>query len=102
MLMMGMFHMLMMFKHTLSKRFSAAALRDLVIQSGIIAEGSVDKALSGKMYTRGVWLYKLAYEAITRKLLDGIVITGSKQTSKNSILMHSGKTKFLKRCTTTS
>ena len=29
-------------------------------------------------------------------------MTGSKQTSKNSILMHSGKTKFLKRCTMTS
>jgi hypothetical protein len=47
----------------------------VLIQSGVIAEGSVDKALSGKMYNRGVRLYKLAYEAITRKVLDGIVST---------------------------
>ena len=47
--MMGMFHMLMMFMHILSKRFSAAGLRYVLIQSGVVAEGSVDKALSGKM-----------------------------------------------------
>ena len=73
-LMMGMFNM-MMYMHILSKRFSAAGLRDVLIRSGAIAEGSVDKALSGKMYSRGVQLYKLTYEAITRKLFDGIVLT---------------------------
>ena len=62
--MMGMIHVLMMFMHILSKRFSAAGLRDVLIQSGVIAEGSVDEALSGKMDNRGVRLYKLAYEAI--------------------------------------
>ena len=72
--MMGMFHMLMMFIHILSKRFLAAALCNVLIQSSVIAEGSVDKALSGKMYNRRVRLYKLAYEAITRKLFDGIVL----------------------------
>ena len=41
--------MLMMFMHILSKWFSAAGLRDVLIQSGVVAEGSVDKALSGKM-----------------------------------------------------
>ena len=74
-LMMGMFHMLMMFIDILSKRFSVAGLRDVLIQSGVVAEGSVDKALSGKMYNRGIWLYKLAYEAITRKVFDVIVST---------------------------
>ena len=72
---MGMFRMLMIFMHILSKRFSTAGLRDVLIQSGVIAKGSVDKALSGKMYNRAVRLYKLAYEAITRKLFDGIVLT---------------------------
>ena len=74
-LMMGMFHMLMMFMHIISKRFSAAGLPDVQIQGGVIAEGSVHKALSGKMYNRGVRLYKLAYEAATRKLFDSIVLT---------------------------
>ena len=69
-LMMGMFHTLMMFMHILSKRFSSAGLRDVLIQSGIIAEGSVDKALSRKMYNRGVRLYKLTYKAITRMIFE--------------------------------
>ena len=43
-LMMEMFHILMMFMHILSKRFSAVGLRDVLIQSGVIPEGSVDKA----------------------------------------------------------
>ena len=59
-LMMGMFHMLMMFMHIFSKRLSAAGLRNVLIQSGAVAEDSVDKALLGKMYNRGIRLYKLA------------------------------------------
>ena len=38
--MMGVFHMLIMCMHILSKRF--AGVRDVLIQSGVIAEGSVD------------------------------------------------------------
>ena len=69
---MGMFHMLMMYMHILSKRFSDAGVRDVLIQSSVIAEGSVDKPLCGKMYNRGVRMYKLMYEAITRKLFDSV------------------------------
>ena len=66
-LMMGMFHMLMMYMHILSKRFSDTGVCDVLIQSsGVIAEGSVDKALCGKMYNRGVKMYKLMCEAIMR------------------------------------
>ena len=45
---------LMMYMHILSKTFSDAGIRDILIQSGTIAEGSVGKALFGKMYNRGV------------------------------------------------
>ena len=69
-LMMGMFHMLMMYMYILSKRFSDAGIRDILIQSGKIAEGSVDKALCGKMYNRGVRAYKMGYEAIVRKIFE--------------------------------
>ena len=51
-LMIGMFHMLMMYMHILSKRFSDAGIRDILIQNGTIAEGSVDKAMCAKMYIR--------------------------------------------------
>ena len=57
--MMGMFHTIMMYIHILSKRFSDASLRDVLIQNGTIAEESIDKALSGKMYNRGIRVYKL-------------------------------------------
>ena len=71
-LMMGMFHMLIMYMHILSKRFSDAGVRDVLIQSSVIAEGSVDKALCGKINNKGVRMYKLMYEAITRKLFDSV------------------------------
>ena len=58
--MMGMFQMLMMLMHVLSKRFCEARFCNVLIQSSVIAEGSGNKALSGKMYNTGVWLYKLA------------------------------------------
>ena len=52
--MMGIFHMIMTFMHILSKRFSGAGLKDALIQSGVVAEGSVVSALKGKSYNRGV------------------------------------------------
>jgi hypothetical protein len=70
--MMGLFHMLMMYMHILRKRFADAGLRDVLIQSNVVAEGSVDKALVGKMYNRGVRMYKLMYEVIIRKLCEYI------------------------------
>ena len=63
---------LMMYMHILSKTFSDAGIHDILIQSGTIAEGSVDKALCGKMYNRGVRAYKMVYEAIVRKVFKEI------------------------------
>lgn len=73
-IMMGLFHMLMMYMHILSKRFSDAGLRDVLIQSNVIVEGSVDKALVGKMYNRGVRMYKLMYEAVMMRVLEHLGI----------------------------
>ena len=44
--MMGIFHIIMMYIHILSARFSDAGLRDVLIRSGATAEGYIDKALS--------------------------------------------------------
>ena len=72
---MGMFHTIMMHIHILSKSFSDAALRDALIQSGTIAEWSIDKAFSGKMYNRGIRLPKLMYQGIMHKaILDHVEI----------------------------
>ena len=53
-LMLGTFHMVMMYLGIIGKRFKDAGLRDILIQSQVLAEGSVDKALPGKMYNRSV------------------------------------------------
>ena len=69
MLMMGIFHLHMVFMSILNKRFGNAGLRDALVQSSIVAEGSVDSALHGKSYNRGIRLYKIYYEALNRLLL---------------------------------
>ena len=55
-LMLGIFHLLMMYMGILNKRFSDAGLKDALIQSSIIAAGSIDSALCGKCHSRAVRL----------------------------------------------
>ena len=46
------------------KHFQVAGLRDLCIESGVIAEGSIAGVLDGQKYNRAVRLYNLMYEAL--------------------------------------
>ena len=68
-LLLGTFHTIMMYMNVICKRFKDAGLRDVLIQSGAIAEGSKD-AITGKMYNRGVRCYKLMYEALYHLLIQ--------------------------------
>ena len=68
--MLGIFHMIMMYLGIIGKTFSGAGLKELVVQSYVVATGSADKALSGKMYNRSVRAHKLVYEALYRCLLN--------------------------------
>ena len=68
-IMMGGFHLLLMLLGVIGSRFGDAGLRELVVQSDVVAEGSVDKALNGKQYNRAVRLHKCVYEALMRLLL---------------------------------
>ena len=70
--MMGIFHLHMVFVSKLNKRFGDAGLRDALVQSSIVAEGSVDSALYGKSYNRGIPLYKSYYEALNNLLLKQV------------------------------
>lgn len=65
-LMMGNFHIICNLLSIIGKMFGYAGLRDLAVESGVIAEGSIDKVLEGKQYNRGVRLHKLTYEALMR------------------------------------
>ena len=68
--MLGIFHMLMMYLGIIGKRFKDAGLRDVLVQSEIVAEGSIERTLTGKMYNRVVRCYKLMYEALMRLPID--------------------------------
>ena len=65
-LMLWIFHLLMMYMEISNKRFSDAEQKDTLIQSSIIAEGSIDSAFCGKCYNRGVRLCKTTYESLLR------------------------------------
>ena len=54
----------------IGNKFSDAGLKILIIQSELVATGSVDKALSGKMYNTSVRAHKIIYEALYRCLLN--------------------------------
>ena len=68
-IMMGGFHLLLMLLGVIGDRFGDAGLRELAVQSDVVAEGSVDKAMKGKQYNRAVRLHKCVYEALMRLLL---------------------------------
>ena len=65
--MMGMSHMLMVFMRILSKMtcWCWSTRVRVLIESGVITEGPVDRALCGKMYNRGVRMY----EVIAKKVI---------------------------------
>lgn len=65
-LMMGNFHTICNLLSIIGKMFGDAGLRDLAVESGVIAEGSIGKVLEGKQYNRGVRLNKFMYEAFMR------------------------------------
>lgn len=61
-IMMRGFHLFLMLLGVIGSRFGDAGLRELAVQSDVVAEGSVDKALNGKQYNRAVRLHKCGYE----------------------------------------
>lgn len=50
----------------LGKRFADAGLRDLLVEAGVVAQGSVSSVLEGRHYNRGVRAHKIVYEALMR------------------------------------
>ena len=68
---MGAFHTVCNLLGIIGQRFEDAGLRDLAVESGIVAEGSITSVLSGKQYNRGVRLHKLLYEALLRLAWKG-------------------------------
>ena len=59
---MGEFHTLMMFLGVIGTRFKDSGLRDILLQSGVLADGSAEQAMTGSMYKRSIRMYKLMYK----------------------------------------
>lgn len=70
---MGEFHGCMCFLGVIGKRFQDGRLRDVLIESNTVAEGSVNGVLSGKHYNRSLRAMKIVYEAIFRLTLAAFV-----------------------------
>ena len=63
---MGTFHTICNALSILGKRFWDAGLKDICIEAGIVAEGSINGVLDGKHYDRAVRVHKYIYEALMR------------------------------------
>ncbi len=57
----------------MGKRFQDAGFRDILIETDLIAEGSVSSVLEGKMYNHGIRAHKLIYDALLRLVFDGFL-----------------------------
>ncbi|GBM17909.1 hypothetical protein AVEN_108996-1 [Araneus ventricosus] len=64
----GEFHVSMSFLAVIGKRFKDAGLYNILVESGIVAEGSINGVLSGKCYNRSIRCHKIMFEAISRLL----------------------------------
>ena len=67
----GVFHTICKLLYTIGKRFQDAGLRDLCIESGVVAEDSIAGVMGGRRYNRAVLLHTLVYEAFTRLAWKG-------------------------------
>ena len=62
----GAFHICNTFLAVLGKRFGEAGLQDLLVESGVVAAGSVQAVLDGRHYNHGMCAHKLVWEALSR------------------------------------
>ena len=58
----GAFHTICNALGIIGKRFQDAGLKDLCIESGILAEGSINGVMEGKMYNCAICVHKCIYE----------------------------------------
>ena len=65
----GSFHLEMALMNTIYKRFNGCGLSDLVVAAGLIEQGSVERAVSGKHYKRCMRIHKLVYECLARRMI---------------------------------
>ena len=65
----GPFHAHISFISAINKRFHGSGLSEIVVAADIISDGSVDQALRGKHYNRGIRCLSLMYEVLIRRII---------------------------------
>ena len=81
-LMMRTFHTILNFLAVISSRFKDAGLRDILIQSSNVTEGSLDTMFTGsRAYKRAIRIYKILYEAFSWTLLDDFELVHTTECS---------------------
>ena len=64
----GRFHTPCMLLGVIGKRFADAGLRDLMVEAGIVSNGSVASVIEGKKYNQGKRAHKVVAEAMSQLL----------------------------------
>ena len=54
--------------------FWDAGLKDICIEAGIVAEGSINGVLDGKHYSRAVRVHRCIYEALLRLAWEAVML----------------------------
>ena len=65
----GTFNVQMSYIYAIYKRFKGSGISDLLVAAGVIADGSVDHALRGKHFNRGLRCLRLFYETLLHAAL---------------------------------
>ena len=63
---MGAFHTAYNFLAVIGKRYEGSGLHDLLLESGVVAEGSISGVLTGRHCNRAIRVHKLVMEALHR------------------------------------
>ena len=93
----GAFHQQLSYMYAIYKRFVGSGLADILVSAGVVVEGSVDHALRGKHYRRGLRCILLMREALLHKRIETVLEFGvlSKETRENLVILHNSTTKEL-------
>ena len=66
----GAFHTMCIFIAVIGKRFGDAGLRDVIVESNVLGESSVDQMFKGKHYNNAMRVLKYLYDAMKRHMIE--------------------------------
>lgn len=90
----GGFHTSCAFLSVIYRRFKGSGLSDLAVAAGMVESGSVDAAIRGGHYKRGMRIHKLIYECLIRMLIQEKEINDFSKSLKEKLQKPSDFLKF--------